>query len=227
MKATVAMVMALLLVLSVPFDSFATQRIRCDVCAAHGLSQAVVFGTIGTLRQFHARLQTGEARSTDAQAVVTSLRILFAHLDETGTTKAVEQALLAKEEQIIRYSPTRSDAETLQKHHATFGLKRTVDEELAGLEVSTVNDRLQALEQIKAGGLRSFYAQVLTRYEGMQTKLLKAEQSRRPPLEKVWIKGCDYDKVAAIFAIGCAFGCAGCCVVAAFARLFQALECGN
>src|SRR6266446_2531708 len=120
MKATVAMVMALLLVLSVPFDSFATQNrrtaavhapIRCDVCAAHGLSQAVVFGTIGTLRQFHARLQIGEARSTDAAAVITSLRILFAHLDETGTTKAVEQALLAKEEQIIRYSPTRVDAE--------------------------------------------------------------------------------------------------------------------
>lgn len=229
MKATIAMVMALVLVLSVPLSSVAQQHRRtvpkCEVCAEHGVSQAVVFGTFATLHQFQARLNTGQARSRDAQAALTSLRMLFAHLDETGVTKAVEQSLLANEEKIIVFSPTRADAEALQKHHATFGLKRTVDEELAGLETSTVNDRMQALEQIKTGGLRSFYAQVLARYEGIETKLIKAERSGRPPLEKVWIEKCEYDKVAAVMGIACAFGCGGCCIVAAFAAFFRMAEC--
>ncbi|SRR6266403_2533592 len=227
MKATISIVLTMVLVLSVPLSSFAQQHRRtvpkCEVCAEHGVSQAVVFGTFATLHQFQARLNAGQARSRDAQAALTSLRILFAHLDETGVTKAVEQSLLANEEKIIVFSPTRADAEALQKHHANFGINRTIEEETAQLASSTVNDRMQAIALIKKDGLHGVYEQILARYEGAAVRLLAMEKSGKPfQLRTVVAQGggCkDYETVAAIFSVPCAFGCAGCCIVAAVAHL--------
>lgn len=231
MKALLSVVMTLVLV--GPFDAMAQRvgrppvvvpvhPIQCDVCTANGLSKAVVFGTFGTLRQLQEKMTKGEARSGDVQAVTASLKILFAHFDETGVTQAVEQAILKNEEEIIRRVPTRADADVVRKHHAAFGLKTTTDAELQKMETYTVNDRMRAIAEIKTGGLHAYYAHVLSRLEGLESKLAKAEKDGTPPLHQVV---CDYNVVAGIFGIGCAFGCAGCCVVAAFAAFFGALSC--
>lgn len=234
MKAAIAIVLSLMLVLSVPFDSVASQDrrppvvpvhpIQCDVCDAHGLSKAVVFGTFGNLRHLQAKLKKGEARSADVQAATASVKILFAHFDETGITRSVEQAILAREEDFLKYSATRSDAEHIQKQHAALGVHITVEEQLRELEASTVNDRMGAIGYIKEGGLHAYYAQVISRLEAMGDRMAKAEKGGSG-LKIVAARKCDYAIVAGFFGIGCAFGCAGCCVVAAFSALFAALEC--
>jgi hypothetical protein len=200
----------------------------CSSCKALKLSNAVVNGALINVRNLHAKLKTGEARAGDVQAAVVSLRILFAHFDETGTTQAIEQSILSREEDIIRYTPTRADAERLQKHHAAFGLHTTVDEQLQRMESFTVNDRMRAVELIKNGGMHAYYASVLANYESLGNRLAKAEKTGASPLyRKVWKVKCDYDWVGAAFGIGCAFGCAGCCIVAAFALFFEGAECGG
>jgi hypothetical protein len=214
--------------------------IKCDGCAA-GLSKAVVTGALQSVKSLHAKLRIGEARAVDVQTAVVNLRILFAHLDETGTTKAVEQHILAKQEEIIRYTPTRPDAEHIQKQHAALGLRTTADEHLQRLNESTVNDRMRAVQFIKQGGLRAYYARVLANYTAMGTRMAKAEKNGLTYVQEVHIYidpnadnwggsttilgACDYKVIAAVSGIGCAFGCLGCCVVGAFAALFGELEC--
>jgi hypothetical protein len=214
--------------------------VQCDGCSV-GLSKAVVTGALQSVKTLHAKLRTGEARAVDVQTAVVNLRVLFAHLDETGTTKAVEQHILAKQEEIIRYTPSRADAEHIQKQHAALGLRTTADEHLQRLNESTVNDRMRAIAFIKKGGLHAYYARVLANYTAMGTRMAKAEKNGLTYVQEIHIYilpddsiyggsttiggACDYKVIAAVSGIGCAFGCLGCCVVGAFAALFGELEC--
>jgi len=230
MKEAIAVLLSFVLVVPVGALGQESGIVRrplppCELCrksdgSVQPLSQAVVLGTFTQLRSLNEKLQAGQARSNDVQAVVTSLQVLFAHLDETGMTKAIEQSILSKGEEIIRYTPTRADAELIQNRHAQLGIKTTTEEEFQILSSSTVNDRMTAIARIKNEGMKSFYSDILLRFQGLQTKLAKTERLGRPQLKTVDTQGCnDYALAAAIMAVPCVFGCAGCCLVAAVAKL--------
>ena len=216
MKVAGAVVASIMLAMSGPTG--AGQVAKCDACASHGLSQAVVMETFRTLRGLNAKLTKGEAKATDVQAAVTGLRILFAHLDETGATKAMEQTLLDKEDYIIKYAPARVDAERIVQRHKLFGVNHTVSEQMQLLENLTVNDRVRLLDAVRVGGMRkAVYDRVVTHYEDLGTKLSKAERSGKAfEYRQVSVADCDVlSQAASVLAVACVFGCEPCCLAGA------------
>ena len=228
MRVAMAVAVAVMLALGPAGVSGASGQIakhheRCDVCNSNGASEAVVFGAFDAVHRFRARFEKGEAKSTDVQAVVTGLRILFAHLDEVGVTKEMEQSILAREEELIRHVVTRAEAAAVAQHHEKLGLQGTVDQEFQLMSGATVNDRINLVKRLKNGGMKGLYASIIANFEELQVRLAKAEKVGKP-LSAADFRACeDYHTVAAMFGVACALGCAGCCVVSAMAELSYVL----
>jgi len=187
------------------------------------LSRAVVTRAFAHLANLADKLQNGTARATDAAAALTATNILFDHFDEVGLANSIQATILANRDAIVNYQPTADDVLAVQSRYKSLGVNLTINEINARFTLSH-DKRATAIDLIATQGLTGLRTRAVAQLQSLQTKLTKMEQTgNKYPLLKVQ-SGCDdYDLVAAAMGVGCAFGCLGCCVVAAVAELFAVI----
>jgi len=203
------------------------------------VSRAITEGVVRELSNVRARYQSGNIRSEDVQALMTSSRIYFAHLEEVGFNSMMDAKFKdpAFQKQVLELTLDDAQAGTLSRRLSDQGTLSISKDEVKARFSRSYEVRKRALDEIQRVGVAAVQERILQSLSNLQVRIADKSTSGAKKLNASLVGNamnsafcssgcpevdlCGWLELMAIgFAAGCLFGCAPCCGAALAAEIY-------